>query len=167
MQANANTFDQGNYARISDHKCPLCQGHLIRTPRRAKDRLRCIFAPARRYRCDRFSCQWVGNLAAHSRAIADATSDSAWRTVTRSGFESRPRKIPISFVVHMVLAGVGMVLVLIIATTDLLQPIDAAELASREWDRNGVTHLRSAQSTRLTEANPAGVRPLVAAADRR
>lgn len=54
--------------RAADHirhiqrSCPLCHGTLIRTPRRPVDRLRSLFTPVQRFRCERFTCQWVGNI---------------------------------------------------------------------------------------------------------
>ena len=46
----------------SRHHCPLCGATLVRTPRRLIDRLLSRFTPMLRYRCERFLCQWQGNL---------------------------------------------------------------------------------------------------------
>ncbi len=42
--------------------CPLCGATLVRTPRRLIDRLLSHFMPILRYRCERFLCQWQGNM---------------------------------------------------------------------------------------------------------
>ena len=63
MEHCAPRSEAADYIGISEHMCPKCQGHLIRTPRRPTDRLLSLFKPVQRYRCARFSCQWVGNLA--------------------------------------------------------------------------------------------------------
>lgn len=57
------------YVGNTKHTCPRCHGNLIRTPRRFIDRLRSLFTPVQRYRCDRFSCRWVGN---HSLATTSS-----------------------------------------------------------------------------------------------
>lgn len=46
----------------SHHRCPRCDGRLIRAWRRPVDRFMCNFVPLHRYRCGDFSCQWEGNL---------------------------------------------------------------------------------------------------------
>jgi len=51
-----------NHAGHIQRICPLCHGTLIRTPRRPIDRLRSLFTPVQRFRCERFTCQWVGNI---------------------------------------------------------------------------------------------------------
>ena len=43
-------------------QCPSCGGRLIRMPRRLQDRLWSLVVPSMRCRCDRFSCQWMGNM---------------------------------------------------------------------------------------------------------
>ena len=59
------------YLSVSRHTCPLCAGQLQRTRRRFVDRITSLFAPARRYRCQRFNCQWEGNYHTHGSATAD------------------------------------------------------------------------------------------------
>lgn len=61
------------YVGNTKHTCPRCHGNLIRRPRRLIDRLQSLFTPVQRYRCDRFSCRWIGNIEidrteAHSHA---------------------------------------------------------------------------------------------------
>ena len=50
--------------------CPLCDGLLMRIPRRPIDRFTSIFGEHHRFRCERFSCQWEGNLRADGTAEA-------------------------------------------------------------------------------------------------
>jgi hypothetical protein len=51
-----------NYTHASRHACPQCAAMLVRMPRRAIDRFLSRFVPVQRYRCERFLCQWQGNL---------------------------------------------------------------------------------------------------------
>lgn len=44
------------------HKCPRCDGDLIRIRRRLVDRLISVFVPVRRFRCVYLGCFWEGNL---------------------------------------------------------------------------------------------------------
>ena len=94
-----------DYVGISQHTCPICNGQLLRTRRRAIDRLSSLFVPVHRYRCQVFSCQWVGNFGTQ----ADGAG---------SGVERPVAKKPMSFVVHMVLAATGLAVVLVLTTTD-------------------------------------------------
>ena len=96
-----------DYVGISQHTCPVCNGQLLRTRRRAVDRLSNLFVPVHRYRCHVFSCQWVGNFGTQ----ADRVGSRAQRQI--------PKK-PMSFVVNMVLAATGLAVVLVLTTTDWL-----------------------------------------------
>lgn len=51
-----------SYTSASRHTCPKCSALLVRMPRRAIDRFLSRFVPVQRYRCERFVCQWQGNL---------------------------------------------------------------------------------------------------------
>jgi hypothetical protein len=51
-----------DYVSASRHSCPLCSAPLVRMPRRGIDRLLSHFVLVQRFRCDRFVCQWQGNL---------------------------------------------------------------------------------------------------------
>lgn len=44
------------------YACPMCKGALMRIWRRPIDRLSSQFVPVHRFRCERFSCGWEGNL---------------------------------------------------------------------------------------------------------
>lgn|GEM_PF-1930856 len=57
---SAKTADYVGNAKLT---CPRCRGNLIRRPRRPIDRLYSLFTPVQRYRCDQFSCRWIGNIA--------------------------------------------------------------------------------------------------------
>ena len=99
----------GEYLRTSTHQCPWCTAYLVRMPRRPVDRLWSIVKPARRYRCERFACQWQGNLpvlAAKEGAAGDDQSGAVQRT------------IPTAFVAHILLAVVGAILVVVIGSSE-------------------------------------------------
>lgn len=109
-----------DYVAVSKHQCPACQGYLIRTPRRSVDRVLSLFLPVLRYRCQRFSCQWHGNLrmdrgAGTSAARGEGSAGVAARTRHRSN------RLPLSFTVHMALSFAGMVLVVLVGT---VEPLD-------------------------------------------
>lgn len=59
----AHTAKAADYVGNAKLTCPRCRGNLIRRPRRPIDRLYSLFTPVQRYRCDRFSCRWIGNIA--------------------------------------------------------------------------------------------------------
>ena len=100
-----------DYVRRSDHQCPLCNAFLVRTPRRAVDRLWSVFKPVLRYRCERFSCQWHGNLARD--AGGDNLPGDNSHTAVRAS-------VPVAFIVHMVLAAGGVILVLVMSNSEPL-----------------------------------------------
>ena len=114
-----------DYVGISQHTCPVCNGQLLRTRRRAVDRLSSLFVPVHRYRCHVFSCQWVGNFGTQA--------DRAGARVERQ----IPNK-PMSFVVHMVLAATGLAVVLVLTTTDWFSERNRASNDAPD------SHLRSA-----------------------
>ena len=62
MKRAACSTEPIDYVSVSHHLCAECGGNLIRTPRRPIDRVWNLFVPVHRYRCDRFACQWTGNL---------------------------------------------------------------------------------------------------------
>ena len=103
-----------DYVNTCDRKCPVCAASLIRTPRRHVDRVWSIFEPVLRFRCQRFSCQWQGNLP---RDIGTG-DDAAHSSGSGRGVRRRPRRIPRQFKVQMVLAVGGAVLVFVAAYTE-------------------------------------------------
>lgn len=110
--ASTGREERVSYVTTSVHKCPQCQGTLVRTPRRMVDRLWSVVQPLERYRCERFACQWVGNLA----KSAPAPSGTDART-PEPEIPERSR-VPTSFIIHMVLAAIGVVAVVVFSTVD-------------------------------------------------
>jgi hypothetical protein len=49
--------------------CPLCRTHASRVPRHLLDRLRALFVPALRYRCDNLACSWQGLLRRNPQPV--------------------------------------------------------------------------------------------------
>ena len=100
----------GEYLRTSTHQCPWCTAYLVRMPRRPVDRLWSIVKPARRYRCERFACQWQGTipLLAQDSAAEDSRSGEVKGT------------LPAAFVAHILLAVAGAVLVVVIGSSEPL-----------------------------------------------
>ena len=107
--ADNPTRSHYDYVRHSNHQCPLCNTFLVRTPRRAVDRLWSVFKPVLRYRCERFSCQWHGNLPRSAGGDNLPGGDS--HTAAR-------QSVPVAFIVHMALAAVGVILVFVISNSD-------------------------------------------------
>lgn len=73
MKRPAYSAEPADYISVSSHHCAQCGGNLIRTPRRPIDHFWSIFVPVHRYRCNRFACQWTGNLRVDSRAAGSVT----------------------------------------------------------------------------------------------
>lgn len=59
----AHAAKAADYVGNAKLTCPRCRGNLIRRPRRPIDRLYSLLTPVQRYRCDQFSCRWIGNIA--------------------------------------------------------------------------------------------------------
>ena len=112
-----------SYRYASNKQCPLCGGRLIRTPRRLQDRLWSLMEPMMRFRCDRFSCQWVGNISGHGSA----------KPVAR-GAMSRLR--PGATLAALLFAGAGVVALALFATTDIFEPaaVRRTAMPSSEWE---------------------------------
>jgi len=104
------------YLRSGTERCPLCNGSLIRERRRIVDRLQSLVMPLKRYRCDNFGCQWVGNLARNgaARAASGVTQDIE----SQDGPDAPTRDVPTSFIVHMVLVAAGAVFVVVYSTME-------------------------------------------------
>jgi len=75
-------MESPTYRQTSDRQCPLCCGQLIRTPRRLQDRLWSVVEPMMRFRCERFSCQWVGNMKGRDRGGRGEQSQGPWLKAT-------------------------------------------------------------------------------------
>jgi len=103
------------YVQVSDVGCPCCHGNLVRERRRVVDRLHSLFKPIKRYRCDNFACQWVGNIA-----------DSAQ---TRGADIKRPHDVPVAFIVHMVLVAAGVAFVFVYSAMEPTLSFDESERA--------------------------------------
>lgn len=105
-----------DYIHASNRQCPLCAAYLLRTPRRPVDRLWSIFKPVLRYRCQRFACQWQGNLTQ-----ANAGRDAAPRGSASGNGPVRARRskeVPMAFIAHIVLAVSGGLLVIVVGNSD-------------------------------------------------
>lgn len=107
--------------------CPCCQGKLVRERRRVVDRLRSLFRPVRRYRCENFACQWTGTLA--NPVAGSSGSGGVAGAPSAVDEDQRTRGIPASFVVHMVLVAVGVVFVLVYSTMEPAVSFDETEPA--------------------------------------
>lgn len=95
--------------------CPVCACALLREHRRTVDRWLSLIRPVRRYRCDNYDCQWVGNIA------VDAP--------VRRSPDGRRGGVPVSLVVSMVLVALGVVFALVLSQMDLPFGADASEQA--------------------------------------
>lgn len=98
----AKAADYVGNARLT---CPRCRGNLIRRPRRFIDRLHSLITPVQRYRCDQFSCRWIGNIEIHPVEV------HTLQTSIRHPF----RKIPMLTLLNILLVATLLVLVLMAA----------------------------------------------------
>ncbi len=115
------------YLSVSEFKCPLCMGKLLRERRRIVDRLFSLLKPVKRYRCENFDCQWLGNIA-NPPVDRPATGMAAGEQV-RDTTEDRSRSVPVLFVVHMVLVALGVVFVFVFSAMEPTSWIDENEQA--------------------------------------
>ena len=125
------------YRYASDKRCPLCGGRLIRTPRRLQDRLWSLVEPMMRFRCDRFSCQWVGNVSGRGTKKPAAL-----------GTMSRLR--PAVTLVALLIAGAGVVALALFVSTDVFESatVRSTAMPSSEWE--DLTHRLGLQSGALS-----------------
>lgn len=100
---------------IIPRSCPSCRCALVRERRRLVDRLYSLFQPVKRYRCQNFACQWVGNFA---------------RTKDTRDVDPPPHRVPVAFVVHMALVAVGVVVVIVFSN---LEPTSWADEGESQW----------------------------------
>lgn len=62
---NSTSFEDSANETI----CPACgEKYLMRIPRRVLDRLFSQIIPVKRYRCQHYTCPWVGNIRVHNKA---------------------------------------------------------------------------------------------------
>lgn len=133
MQTRSTTSLSPDEHRIVTRDCPMCRRTLVRERRRTVDRLYSLFQPVRRYRCQNFACQWMGNFA------ADKTSP---------GMDRPPsHRVPAAFVVHMALVAVGVVLVIVLSN---LEPTTWA--ADGELQRSTLSDQEAPLAQTRTEA---------------
>ena len=71
-RGTAASHEYHRYA--SNTQCPHCGGRLMRTARRLRDRVWSLLVPLKRFRCDRFSCQWIGNIPRDSATAATSAN---------------------------------------------------------------------------------------------
>lgn len=117
MSAYRETSPTVGHTTLSTSPCPLCQGRLHRTWRRPIDRLTSSFLPVQRFRCEYFACQWEGNLPA---AREDFVSTEAQFAELESPMKGpSPSSPPWSFVVSTSLALAGLVVCVVLLTTDM------------------------------------------------
>ncbi len=116
MQVISRSHAPLAYASASDVSCPCCRGRLVRQRRRIVDRLRSLVRPVRRYRCENFACQWIGNLAKPD--VGRPYSGTAAGAKGAGDKEQRTSRVPASFVVHMVLVAVGVAFVIVYSTME-------------------------------------------------
>jgi len=100
------------YRPVVGIDCPSCRGTLVREHRRFVDRLHSLISPVKRYRCENFACQWVGN-------IADANNGAAGYGEGVRGDETKQAgSVPVSFVVHMILVAAAVAFIMVYSSME-------------------------------------------------
>ena len=91
-----------------------------------------------RFRCDRFSCQWVGNISGRDSAKPQARGAVS-------------RLLAGATLVALLLAGVGVVTLALFATTDVFESaaVRSTAMPSSEWE--DLTRRLNAGSGALSE----------------
>ena len=97
----------GKYGGPGKCPCPVCGGRTSRVKRRSIDHITSLFAPARRYRCDSFSCRWEGNQRLNLSTAASKGRN--WR-----------KRMPLTFVASMVFVAISMTLAIGVGLFELL-----------------------------------------------
>ena len=120
MRTHTANNEQTSGLGVSRHACPECKGPLHRAVRRPVDHLTGLFVPVRRYRCHHFACQWEGNFR---KGVGDGKDRGALGSHLQG--VKGAGKPPMSFVVHMAIVAVGLVLVLVVS---LIEPVDESKL---------------------------------------
>ncbi len=128
MNVKSQRNAQQTYLRRGTEKCPLCSGSLIREHRRIVDRLRSLVTPLKRYSCDNFGCQWVGNIG--RKAAGHDASGLAQDKQSQHGTDAPRRSVPTAFIVHMVLVAAGVVFVVLVSTMEPTLRLQDTEIAT-------------------------------------
>jgi len=126
-----------SYRHASGMHCPMCAGALIRTPRRLQDRLWSVVQPSNRFRCVRFSCQWVGNVRRCD--AAKPTTRGAMSRLQRGATWSA-----------LLFAGVGVVALVLFATTVVFEPAEVQGAAMPSGELGELMHRPGAGSDALS-----------------
>lgn len=105
--------------------CPSCNGKLIRERRRMVDRLQSLVRPLRRYRCDNFGCQWVGNIPRKKSDIS--ASGVAQGIASPNDADAPTRLVPASVIVQMVLVAAGALFVVWYGTMESTPQLEEGE----------------------------------------
>lgn len=75
MPLSTASAEPADYLNVnSRYVCVQCRGNLIRIPRRPIDRFWSLFTPVQRFRCNQFSCQWIGNLPIDGKTSSGTAS---------------------------------------------------------------------------------------------
>ena len=94
-----------SYRYAHEKHCPMCHARLTRTPRRLQDRLWSLVTPLERYQCDRFTCQWIGNIKSRRAQQQEAQG-------------ARSRSIPKPACIAVALAGATVLALILHFATD-------------------------------------------------
>ncbi len=143
-----------DYIHASDRQCPLCAAYLLRTPRRPVDRFWSIFKPVLRYRCQRFACQWHGNLAQHT---ADDVARGGSAPGNGPARAARNKEVPMAFIAHIVFAASGGLLVILVGNSDPTVVREVVWTALGQGggsDRSGTQSYLPASQRVRTDARP-------------
>jgi len=104
------------YGPVTGVDCPNCGATPVREQRRLVDRLHSLIVPVKRYRCENFACQWVGNIADTDARAPGSRADPG--TGVRGDENQRYSSVPVSFVVHMVLVAAAVVFVMVYSSVE-------------------------------------------------
>lgn len=128
MQVISRRHAPQAYLAVSDAICPCCQGKLVRERRRVVDRLSSLIRPVKRYRCENFACQWMGNLG--KPATGRSGTGMAAGAQSEGDEDQRSSGVPAAFIVHMILVAVGAVFVIVYSTLEPAASFDESAQAS-------------------------------------
>ena len=103
------------YARYIVRSCPKCRSALQRVWRRPIDRFVSLFVPVHRFRCEKFVCQWAGNLR-----VRDTLGPSVQPETDNILLNPVPARVPRTFIGSMVLVAVGIVAIILVPVADLV-----------------------------------------------